>query len=69
MSLREVGTLLGDRERGTAHARRWALANWHDTHTHCPVDGTPHGARPGRPLQPCAPADGTEHFPGAPTPR
>jgi NAD+ diphosphatase len=60
-SLREVGALLSDRDAGLfTHAV--ALANWHDTHTHCPVDGTPtvpdaagHSA--------LCPVDGTEHFP------
>ena len=37
-SLREVGALLSDRDAGLlTHAV--ALANWHDTHTHCPLDG------------------------------
>src|SRR6185437_8150402 len=44
--LREVGTLLGDRDAGLlTHAV--ALANWHDTHTHCPIDGTPTVPGPG----------------------
>ena len=48
-SLREVGALLGDRDAGLfTHAV--ALANWHDTHTHCPLDGTPTDPRPRRPL-------------------
>jgi NAD+ diphosphatase len=60
-SLREVGTLLGDRDAGLlTHAV--ALANWHDTHTHCPVDGTPTVPGPGGHFTVC-PADGTEHFP------
>jgi NADH pyrophosphatase NudC (nudix superfamily) len=59
--LREVGTLLGDRDAGLlTHAV--ALANWHDTHTHCPVDGTPTVAGPGGHFTVC-PTDGTEHFP------
>jgi len=61
MSLREVGTLLGDRDAGLlTHAV--ALANWHDTHTHCPVDGTPTVVGPGGHFTVC-PKDGTEHFP------
>ncbi|MBV9093526.1 MAG: NAD(+) diphosphatase [Streptosporangiaceae bacterium] len=60
-SLREVGSLLGDRDAGLlVHAV--ALANWHATHTHCPRDGAPtvpdtagHSTR--------CPADGSEHFP------
>ena len=60
-ALREVGTLLGDRDAGLlTHAV--ALANWHDTHTHCPVDGTPTVPGPGGHFTVC-PADGTEHFP------
>ena len=44
-SLREVGALLGDRDAGLfTHAV--ALANWHDTHTHCPLDGTPTSPTP-----------------------
>jgi NAD+ diphosphatase len=59
--LREVGTLLSDRDAGLlTHAV--ALANWHDTHTHCPVDGTPTVAGPGGHFTVC-PKDGTEHFP------
>src|SRR5207248_3167971 len=60
-ALREVGTLLGDRDAGLlTHAV--ALANWNDTHTHCPVDGTPTVPGPGGHFTVC-PADGTEHFP------
>ena len=61
ISLREVGVLLGDRDAGLfTHAV--ALANWHDTHTHCPLDGTPTIPDPGGHSTRC-PADGTEHFP------
>jgi len=60
-SLREVGTLLGDRDAGLlTHAV--ALANWHVTHIHCPVDGTPTVPAPGGHFTVC-PKDGTEHFP------
>ena len=60
-SLREIGTLLGDRDAGLlTHAV--ALANWHDTHTHCPVDGTRTVPGPGGHFTVC-PKDGTEHFP------
>ena len=53
--------LLGDRDAGLfTHAV--ALANWHDTHTHCPLDGTPTIPDPGGHSTRC-PADGTEHFP------
>jgi NAD+ diphosphatase len=60
-SLREAGALLGDRDAGLfTHAV--ALANWHDTHTHCPLDGTPTIVDPGGHSTRC-PKDGTEHFP------
>lgn len=60
-SLREVGTLLGDRDAGLlTHAV--ALANWHDTHTHCPLDGTPTIPDPDGHSARC-PKDGSEHFP------
>jgi NAD+ diphosphatase len=59
--LREAGTLLGDRDAGLlTHAV--ALANWHDTHTHCPVDGTPTVPDPSGHSTRC-PVDDTEHFP------
>ena len=61
VSLREAGVLLSDRDAGLfTHAV--ALANWHDTHTHCPIDGTPTVVNPGGHSTRC-PADGTEHFP------
>jgi NAD+ diphosphatase len=60
-SLREVGSLLGARDAGLlTHAV--ALANWHDTHTHCPLDGTPTVPAPGGHSAIC-PKDGSEHFP------
>ena len=60
-SLRQVGSLLGDRDAGLlTHAV--ALANWHDTHTHCPICGTPTTVNPGGHSTTC-PKDGTEHFP------
>ena len=60
-SLREVVAVLPDRDAGLlTHAV--ALANWHDTHTHCPVDGTPTVPGPGGHFTVC-PKDGTEHFP------
>jgi NAD+ diphosphatase len=60
-SLREVGALLPDRDAGLfTHAV--ALANWHDTHTHCPRDGTPTVPAPAGHLTTC-PTDGSEHFP------
>jgi NAD+ diphosphatase len=61
VSLRQVGSLLGDRDAGLlTHAV--ALANWHDTHTHCPICGTPTTVNPGGHSTTC-PKDGTEHFP------
>ncbi len=61
MSLRQVGALLSDRDAGLlTHAV--ALANWHDTHKHCPRDGTPTVPAPAGHLTTC-PADGSEHFP------
>ena len=60
-SLREVGALLSDRDAGLlTHAV--ALANWHATHTHCPIDGTPTVPDPGGHSTRC-PVDGSEHFP------
>jgi NAD+ diphosphatase len=60
-TLREVGSLLGDRDAGLlVHAV--ALANWHATHTHCPRDGTPTVPEAGGHSTRC-PADGSEHFP------
>jgi NAD+ diphosphatase len=61
VSLREVGALLSDRDAGLlTHAV--ALANWHDTHVRCPLDGTPTVPDPAGHSTTC-PADGTEHFP------
>ena len=60
-ALRQVGALLGDRDVGLlTHAV--ALANWHDTHTHCPICGTATTVNPGGHSTTC-PKDGTEHFP------
>jgi NAD+ diphosphatase len=59
--LREVGALLPDRDAGLlTHAV--ALANWHDTHTHCPLDGTATVPDPAGHSASC-PVDGSEHFP------
>ncbi len=61
MVLRQVGAVLSDRDAGLlTHAV--ALANWHDTHTHCPQCGSPTVPAPAGHLTTC-PADGTEHFP------
>jgi NAD+ diphosphatase len=60
-SLREAGTLLTDRDAGLfTHAV--ALANWHDTHTHCPLCGSVTVPDPGGHSAVC-PVDGSEHFP------
>jgi NAD+ diphosphatase len=61
LQLRQVGAALSDRDAGLfTHAV--ALANWHDTHTHCPLCGTPTVPAPAGHLTTC-PKDGTEHFP------
>ncbi len=60
-SLRQAGALLSDRDAGLfTHAV--ALANWHDSHTHCPQCGTPTVPAPAGHLTTC-PKDGSEHFP------
>jgi NAD+ diphosphatase len=60
-SLREAGALLGDRDAGLfTHAV--ALANWHVTHTHCPLCGSATVPDPGGHSTFC-PVDGSEHFP------
>jgi NAD+ diphosphatase len=61
VSLREAGANLSDRDAGLfTHAV--ALANWHDSHTHCPRCGTPTEPAAAGHLTRC-PKDGTEHFP------
>jgi NAD+ diphosphatase len=61
LQLRQVGADLGPRDAGLlTHAV--ALANWHDTHTHCPRCGTPTVPAPAGHVTTC-PKDGTEHFP------
>jgi NAD+ diphosphatase len=61
MALRQVGALLSDRDAGLmTHAV--ALANWHDSHTHCPQCGTRTVPAPAGHLTTC-PTDGSEHFP------
>jgi len=60
-TLREVGALLPDRDAGLlTHAV--ALANWHDTHTHCPLCGSATVPDPAGHSTVC-PVDGSEHFP------
>jgi NAD+ diphosphatase len=61
ISLRLAGALLSDRDAGLlTHAI--ALANWHDTHTHCPRCGAETIPAPAGHITVC-PVDGTEHFP------
>lgn len=59
--LREVGTLLDDLETGLL-VDAVALANWHDTHTHCPRCGSPTASTAAGHVRRC-PDDGSEHYP------
>jgi NAD+ diphosphatase len=59
--LREAGPLLSDRDAGLlTHAV--ALANWHETFTHCPRCGSPTDPIASGHARKC-PVDGSEHFP------
>ena len=59
--LREAGPLLSDRDAGLlTHAV--ALANWHETFTHCPRCGSPADPIASGHARKC-PIDGSEHFP------
>jgi NAD+ diphosphatase len=59
--LREVGPLLSDRDAGLmTHAV--ALANWHETFTHCPRCGSPTDPIHSGHARKC-PVDASEHFP------
>lgn len=61
LMLREVGTVLDDRDAGLAvHAI--SLANWHATHTHCPRCGAPTTVAEGGHVRKCS-VDGSEHYP------
>jgi NAD+ diphosphatase len=61
LQLRQVGADLSARDAGLlTHAV--ALANWHDTHSHCPRCGAPTVPHPAGHLTTC-PVDGTENFP------
>jgi NAD+ diphosphatase len=61
VSLREAGPLLSDRDAGLmTHAV--ALANWHETFTHCPRCGSPTDPFASGHARRC-PVDGSEHFP------
>jgi NAD+ diphosphatase len=60
-SLREAGPLLSDRDAGLlTHAV--ALANWHETFTHCPRCGLPTDPFASGHARKC-PVDSSEHFP------
>jgi len=59
--LREVGSLLGDRDAGLlVHAV--ALQAWHERHPRCPRCGAPTELRQGGHVRVC-PEDGSEHYP------
>jgi NAD+ diphosphatase len=59
--LREAGPLVSDRDAGLmTHAV--ALANWHETFTHCPRCGSPTDPISSGHARKC-PVDGSEHFP------
>ena len=61
VALRQAGSVLSDRDAGLfTHAV--ALANWHDSHTHCPRCGAATVPAPAGHLTTC-PNDRTEHFP------
>ncbi|MEP6762105.1 MAG: NAD(+) diphosphatase [Sporichthyaceae bacterium] len=59
--IRDVGVMLSARDAGLlVHAV--ALANWHDTHTHCPRCGGPTTVAAAGHLRRC-PRDDSEHYP------
>ena len=61
MSLRDVGSLLDDRDAGLlVHAA--GIANWHAAHPHCARCGAPTEAVRGGSVRRCT-SDGSEHFP------
>jgi NAD+ diphosphatase len=59
--LREAGPLLADRDAGLM-TEAVALANWHETFTHCPRCGSPTVAFAAGHARRC-PVDASEHFP------
>lgn len=59
--LREVATDLSDRDAG-AFAEALAMANWHDSHRHCPRCGAPTTIEDGGWTRRC-PNDGSQVFP------
>lgn len=60
-TLREVGTLLDDRDAGL-FTTALALANWHAAHTHCPRCGSRTVPEQGGWIRRC-PVDASEHYP------
>ncbi|MDQ1482718.1 MAG: diphosphatase [Actinomycetota bacterium] len=60
-TLREVGALLSDRDAGM-FATMLGLANWHASHTHCPICGAMTTPAHAGWIRRCT-QDGTEHFP------
>jgi NAD+ diphosphatase len=61
MPLREAGPLLADRDAGLM-TEAVALANWHETFTHCPRCGSPTDPVAAGHSRKC-PVDASEHFP------
>jgi NAD+ diphosphatase len=61
LPLREAGPLLADRDAGLM-TEAVALANWHDTFTHCPRCGSPTDPVAAGHSRKC-PVDSSEHFP------
>jgi len=59
--LRELATMLSDRDAG-AFTEALAMANWHDSHRHCPRCGAPTAIEDGGWTRRC-PADGSQVFP------
>jgi NAD+ diphosphatase len=61
VGLREVGAALSDRDAGLL-VLAIGLANWHETHTHCPRCGAATVVAMAGYVRRC-PADGSEHYP------
>jgi NAD+ diphosphatase len=60
-TLREVGVLLSDRDAGM-FATVQGLANWHASHSHCPLCGAPTAPDQAGWIRRCT-QDKTEHYP------
>jgi NAD+ diphosphatase len=60
-TLREVGVLLSDRDAGLFVTLQ-GLANWHASHTHCPLCGSATEPDQSGWVRRCS-RDGTEHYP------